>query len=122
MSSTLPLPPKPDFEALPSRPPSERRQRSPRKSPPPRSRPPYGNSYHPHEHRPRRRGERGRGERGPSRFDSDGRTRGDYYRDDRRHETRNYEPDRRDYNYRREYDRDRPRDNDIGRERHSYDR
>ncbi|KAF8275251.1 hypothetical protein EI94DRAFT_1712669 [Lactarius quietus] len=115
MSSTLPLPPKPDFEALP-RPPPDRPQRSPRKSPPPRSHPPYGNSYHPHEHRPRCRNSRG-----PSRFDSDVRARGAYRRDDRRYDARNHEPDRRDYDYRRDYG-DRSRDYDNGRDRRGFDR
>src|ERR1700761_716438 len=116
MSSTLPLPPKPDFEALPSRPAPDRRQRSPRKSPPPRPRPPYSNSYHPNEHRPRRRNSRG-----PSRFDSDVRARGDYHRDERRHDSRNYEPERRDYDYRRDYG-ERSRDYENGRDRRAYDR
>src|SRR5260221_10287000 len=100
MSSTLPLPPKPDFEALPSRPPPERRQqRSPRRSPPPRSRPPYGgDSYHP-DYRSRYRDSRG-----PARYDSDGRGKDDYRRLDRRSDSRHYEPpDRRDYDHRRDY-------------------
>ncbi|KAH9966423.1 hypothetical protein BC827DRAFT_1175718 [Russula dissimulans] len=109
MSSTLPLPPKPDFDPLPSRPPPDRRQRSPRPSPPPRSRP-YGDSYHP-DYRSRYRDSRG-----PSRYDSDGRGRDEYRpsRDDRRHDSRHYEPDRRDYDHRRDYDRDRSRDRDGG--------
>ncbi|KAI0273797.1 hypothetical protein BC834DRAFT_1038349 [Gloeopeniophorella convolvens] len=117
MSSTLP--PKPDFEPLPSRPPQDRRPvypRSPRRSSPPPRRPPALDSYQP-DHR------RYRDSRAPSRYDSsDWRTRDDRY-DPRRHE-----PDsRRDYDYRRDFERERererpPRDYDGARDGRSWDR
>ncbi|KAI9458032.1 hypothetical protein F5148DRAFT_1221522 [Russula earlei] len=113
MSSTLPLPPKPDFEPLSSRTPPERRQRSPRRSPPPRSRPPYGDSYQP-DYRSRYRDAHG-----SSRHDSDGRGRD---RDDRRYDSRRYEPERRDYDHRRDHDHDRSRDNDSTRDGRVYNR